>query len=124
MSNENTVFGINSRESVYDRYVGKYVVILLQGGSSSEGRLKEIQGCDFILNPFVGTAYENGRNIAKGLVYGDKIINSVMMLTIEPITKKSLENYCAYSNHVEPNKKVELKKVNSLKQFLQKFLPK
>ena len=99
-------FGPDKKPGLWDEYIGQYVIIYPQNGKTFAGKLVEIKdGFYGILSPFQSGRYrEEGPEIRldkkRSMIY-------LQGASIEPTTRKSLENYCIFENKKRDEKKKE-----------------
>ncbi|HJX49924.1 MAG TPA: hypothetical protein VJ438_00515 [Candidatus Nanoarchaeia archaeon] len=103
-------FGLRERKSLFEDYLGEYVIIFPANGTRVfGGKMVEIKkDSDYaVLIPFQGVDYTK-----KGAV--NKLIDKRALVflpgvSIEPTTKRNLENYCKTENQRASDKKEKLK---------------
>ena len=112
----NPPFGASKREGLWDEYIDKWVSIRVQGiPSSYGGKIVEIKDGYAYLSPFQDGNYD----IDKGFVHRmnqKRALVPLMGSTIEPTTKKNIENYCEYHNKRNLEETKREKKVRKSKK--------
>jgi len=91
-------FGLPEKESIFDEYIGKYVMIYPQHGSTFAGKLTKIEEGFANLNPYEGGIWHKEKGLVRKMIYKNSKINLSYIIIIEPTTKKNLENYCKFCN--------------------------
>jgi hypothetical protein len=87
-----------TRRNVVDSFIGEYVIIhpATSPNTTFGGKLTEIVDGYGILNPHQGIEY-NDRGETRIIIEEDSIV-FLAHASIEPTTKKNLENYCKMCN--------------------------
>jgi hypothetical protein len=91
-------FGLNKKESIFDEYIGKYVIIYPYHGSSFVGKLVELKEGYATLNPHQAGYYDKEKGLIRKIIEKDSKVNLMNIVAIEPTTKKNLEASCEYLN--------------------------
>ncbi|MFH1325182.1 MAG: hypothetical protein ABIH49_00230 [archaeon] len=131
-------FGENTERKIpYKDLAEKDVVITTDNGDIKAGKYVGYCDGDIVLNPYVGTEFNEifGRRL---LLAENLYVQASSIKSIEPATRESLENFCTVTNTssermgleeirklTEERKRHDLKPDNSpnnLQKFLRKFL--
>ena len=88
----------SDKDPVYGRYIGRYITVFPQHGSTFCGKLVDIVEGHLVLNPFLGRDYDPKKGNTFRLINRDSIIDCYKIVTVEPTTKRNLENYCEFQN--------------------------
>jgi len=99
-------FGMKKTKSIFEEYVGEYVIIYPQHASIFSGKLKEIKGEHIVLNPHQTGRYDLEKGLIRKLEESSALVRISDIVAIEPTTRETLEDSCEYSNkEVEKERK-------------------
>ena len=91
-------FGITKKESLWNGYLGKWITIRAQGiPTTYVGKMIEIKEEYAVLSPFQDGYFDEDRGFICTINSGRSLIPLVGS-SIEPTTRRSIENYCKYNN--------------------------
>lgn len=97
----NDGFCMEKEENIFQRYIGRYVVIYpMQGSRSFAGKLVSLKDGYGILNPFQGATYEPEKGLVRKMIYDDSVV-PILGAAVEPASIKDLESYCDSVNKPE-----------------------
>ncbi|MBI2043189.1 hypothetical protein HYT25_02260 [Candidatus Pacearchaeota archaeon] len=93
------------KERTYDKYIGRYVIIYVQGQQTNfSGQVNSIKEGYIILNPFQGGEWDVKKGLIRKLIYDDSTIRVSDISVVEPITKENLERFFEFNNRKEARK--------------------
>ncbi|MFH1801350.1 MAG: hypothetical protein ABH804_00755 [archaeon] len=75
-------------ESIWDEYIGRYVLIYSQQGTTFAGKITGIKEGYAVLNPFQGGKYDSKKGLIKVMVNENSKVRLIGCIGIKPITKK------------------------------------
>lgn len=92
------LFGVPRKQGEFEEYINEWIIINVRGISNSfGGYCVDIRDGYAVLNPFQGAKWDGEKGLTRKLIRK----NSKVPLegsSIQPTTKKDLENYCEYLN--------------------------
>jgi len=96
-----TGFGYDKVVSVYDQYIGKWIIINSMNGVNSAGKLVGIDEGYMVLNPHQGLKWDPEKGMSRGLVKENSLVESSKIASIDPTTRRDLEAFCTFKNNEE-----------------------
>jgi len=111
-----TQFGIDKRKGLYDKYIGKWVIIYPTGiNNSFSGKMVEINEGNAILNPFQFGEVKEGKLVRK--LISNSIGSTIPLVgsVIEPVTEEYLVSYCELMNKKDNEETKKSDKINKSK---------
>lgn len=88
------------REGAYDKYIGEYVIIYVQGQQTNfSGKVDSIKEGYMILNPFSSGDWDKDKGLTRKLIENKGTSVRVSDISVvEPTTKENIENYLKFNN--------------------------
>ncbi len=115
MERETAGFVAQTLSEPEDEYLENYVVLEHNDSKTTYGgKLIAIEPDSFVLNPFQAVIVDSDGVRKRLLRNGNKRIPKRLIGTIEPTTRKNLENFCKYFDKMEREGKEPEKKSNGL----------
>lgn len=94
-------FGYEKEGDEIGEYIGQYVILFPQHSSTFSGKLIKIRNGYATLKPHQAAEYDSEKGLIRKIINKSSKVRVSDIVGIEPITRKSLENYCKYENKMQ-----------------------
>lgn len=93
-------FGLKRTGTIYDTYKGRWVNLNTINNFSVCGKIQGIKDDYILLSPYQGDKWREDGRRERTIIGGNlpQAVSIGSITNIQPITKKSLENYCKKMN--------------------------